>query len=132
MQKDYMGMMQGQAAPAQEQLSPEEEQAIQEFGMTDEDYSEMGMTPGATPEAFKQRVIEMLDRFDLLEGMSNTEKMQLMAEVDRFVQDLISGNTEAASQNPVNQLMMSAEEEMGSMNQQLEGFEEEGVEEQDV
>jgi hypothetical protein len=118
MQKDYMGMMQGQAAPAQEQLSPED--------------SEMGMTPGATPEAFKQRVIEMLDRFDLLEGMSNTEKMQLMAEVDRFVQDLISGNTEAASQNPVNQLMMSAEEEMGSMNQQLEGFEEEGVEEQDV
>ena len=124
MQKDFMGMMQGQQ-PAQAQLTPEEQQMIEEFGMTDEDYSEMGMTPGATPEAFKQRILELLDRFDLLEGLSNTEKMQLMAEVDRFVQDLISGNTEAAAQNPVNQLMMGAEQEMGALNQQLEGVEEE-------
>ena len=124
MQKDFMGMMQGQQ-PAQAQLTPEEQQIIEEFGMTDEDYSEMGMTPGATPEAFKQRILELLDRFDLLEGLSNTEKMQLMAEVDRFVQDLIAGNTEAAAQNPVNQLMMGAEQEMGALNQQLEGVEEE-------
>lgn len=129
MQKDFMGMMQGQQEqqPAQAQLTPEEQQIIEEFGMTDEDYSEMGMTPGATPEAFKQRIIELLDRFDLLEGLSNTEKMQLMAEVDRFVQDLAAGNTEAAAQNPVNQLMMGAEQEMGALNQQLEGVEEEDV-----
>jgi hypothetical protein len=125
MQKDFMAMAQGQAAPAQQQqLTPEEQQAMQEFEpMNDEDFQAMGMTPGNDPQAIKARVVELLERLGLMDEVSASEKMEIFQQVDQFVQDLISGNMEAASQNPVSQMLEGASgqfEELDAAEMELE------------
>jgi hypothetical protein len=117
MQKDYMGMMQGQAAPAQEQLSPEEAQAIQENEpFNDADFEEMGMTPGSTPEALKARVVELLERLGFLDGTSGQDKMELMQDIDNFVQAILAGDEQTANASPINDMLGSFDNAMETMD----------------
>ena len=107
--KNYAAMAQGAAMP-QEQLTQQDIAELRELDMTSEDFEAMGMPTGNSPEAIKERIMILLERYELLEQLSSTEKMQIMQDKVQMVQDLLSGNMEGVAQNPVNDLMMRAEE----------------------
>jgi hypothetical protein len=108
--KNYAAMAQGNAMPQQAEMSQQDISELQQLDMTSEDFEAMGMPTGNSPEAIKERILMFLERFELLEQLSSTEKMQLMQDVDQLVQDLAAGNLEGAAENPVSQLVDQASE----------------------
>jgi hypothetical protein len=108
--KNYAAMAQGNAMPQQAEMSQQDISELQQLDMTSEDFEALGMPTGNSPEAIKERILMFLERFELLEQLSSTEKMQLMQDVDQLVQDLAAGNLEGAAENPVSQLVDQASE----------------------
>jgi len=106
--KNYAAMAQGM--PQEQGLSQEDMTNLQQADFTAEDHEMLGMPTGNSPEAIKERIIQMLERYGALQQLNSSEKMQIMQDIDQMVQDLISGNLEGAAKNPVNNLMMQAEE----------------------
>lgn len=102
--KNYAAMAQGTEMP-QEQLTQQDVADLRELDMTSEDFEAMGMPTGNSPEAIKERIMILLERYELLEQLSSTEKMQIMQDIDQMVQDLLSGNMEGVGQNPVTQML---------------------------
>lgn len=129
MQKDYVGMMQGQQ-PTQEtpkkQLTQEEFQDIEQNfqPLNDEDFEALGMTPGNTPEAVKARIVELLERFGVFDEFSASDKMEFFQQIDIFVQDMISGNIEAAQQSPVSGILDNLSAPFEALNDQEAGLDE--------
>ena len=107
--KNYAAMAQGAEMP-QEKITQEEIAQLQQNDFTAEEHAAMGFPTGNSPEAIKERILTLLERYGALQQISSTEKMRLMQDVDQMVQDLLSGNMEGVAQNPVNDLMMRAEE----------------------
>lgn len=117
-----MGMMQGQQPTSpqeaqQTQLAEDEAAMLQDFEpFTDEDFQQMGMTPGNSPEAVKARIVELLERLGFMKDLKAGDKMELFQEVDKFVQALISGDQATADQSPINDMLGSFDESMGQMD----------------
>ena len=107
--KNYAAMAQGAAMP-QEQLTQQDIADLRELDMTSEDFEAMGMPTGNSPEAIKERIMILLERYELLEQLSSTEKVQIMQDIDQMVQDLLSGNMEGVGQNPVTQMLNQSAE----------------------
>ena len=107
--KNYAAMAQG-AAPQEQQLTPQDIAELKELDMSAEDFEAMGMPTGNSPEAIKERILMFLDRFEILEQLSATDKAQLMQDIDQLVADILSGNMEGAAQNPVSELFGQASE----------------------
>ena len=108
--KNYAAMAQGAAMPEQ-QLTPEQTEQLKQMeanALTAEDYEAMGMPTGNSPEAVKERIMILLERYEVLEQLSATDKSAIMEDVDRLVQDLLAGNLEGVSQNPVGEMLGEA------------------------
>ena len=116
MQKNYAAMAQG-AMPQEQQLTQQDIAELKELDMTSEDFEAMGMPTGNSPEAIKERIIMFLERFELLEQLSATEKAQLMQDIDQLVQDLAAGNLEGAAENPVSQLVDQASNSLPTLEE---------------
>ena len=116
MQKNYAAMAQG-AMPQEQQLTQQDIAELKELDMTSEDFEAMGMPTGNSPEAIKERIIMFLDRFEILEQLSATEKAQLMQDIDQLVQDLAAGNLEGAAENPVSQLVDQASNSLPTLEE---------------
>jgi hypothetical protein len=108
MQKDFMNMAQGAKATGANDLSPED-LTIDEAG-----YEEMGLPAGDSPEAIKERIMQMLKDMGVFEELAPTEKQELMQLVEQLIADIQAQNFEAVEQNPVMQLLGSAFEALGA------------------
>jgi hypothetical protein len=125
MQKNYAAMAQGAMPQEQAELSQQDIAELRELDMTSEDFEAMGMPTGNSPEAIKERIIMFLDRFEILEQLSATEKAQLMQDIDQLVQDLAAGNLEGAAENPVSQLVDQASDSLPTLEEYEEASGEE-------
>ena len=125
MQKNYAAMAQGAMPQEQAELSQQDIAELRELDMSAEDFEAMGMPTGNSPEAIKERIIMFLDRFEILEQLSATEKAQLMQDIDQLVQDLAAGNLEGAAENPVSQLVDQASDSLPTLEEYEEASGEE-------
>ena len=125
MQKNYAAMAQGAMPQEQAELSQQDIAELRKLDMTSEDFEAMGMPTGNSPEAIKERILIFLERFEILEQLSSTEKMQMMQDIDQLVQDLAAGNLEGAAQNPVSQLVDQASETLPTLEEYEEASGEE-------
>ena len=125
MQKNYAAMAQGAMPQEQGQLTQQDIAELKELDMTSEDFEAMGMPTGNSPEAIKERILIFLERFEILEQLSSTEKMQMMQDIDQLVQDLAAGNLEGAAQNPVSQLVDQASNSLPTLEEYEEASGEE-------
>jgi hypothetical protein len=113
MQKDYMAMAQGQAAP-QEQLT---EQDVNELIPTDEEFSQDGFTPGDSPEKVKQRILEFLEKLGLMEDFKDQySKLEFTKKLDEYVKALFAGDEEAVASNPIHAILTEASASMGDIS----------------
>jgi trimethylamine:corrinoid methyltransferase-like protein len=115
MQKDFMGMAQGQgqAAPQSNGSGVQLQQELQEVGAEglNNIYKEAGMPTENTPEAAKQRVMMVLEELGVLEGLRQDQLQQLQQLVDEFVQLAQKGDMAALEQHPISQLLNQAQQE---------------------
>ena len=101
MQKDFMGMAQGQAAP-QEEVNVEESQKF---------FEEAGMPTENTPEAAKKRLMMVLEELGVIEGLNPSQLKQLQELVDEYVAIAQKGDLQALEQHPISQLLNQAQQQ---------------------
>ena len=114
--RDFMGMMGQGAAPGTKDTGISE-QEIQELKMNDQDFQEAGLTPGESPEAMKQRLVDFLEQAGVMEGLEASEKQEIMQLVDQLVKDIEAENFEAVQQNPIMQLLAGVMEQFAMEEQ---------------
>lgn len=115
--KNYAAMAQGATQPSPTDLaqaSPEEMKQIEEVALSEEEMQAVNLPTGTGPEQVKQRIVTMLERFNLLNDLSASEKMKIMEQVDLLVQDILTGDLDKVGQNPINQLLAGAQEQLSA------------------
>ena len=104
MQPDYMKMAQAQKAP-EEQAKPEQAQDRSEL---DELHEAMGMPVGDSPEAAKQRLMQVLEELGILKDLEPAVLQQLQSKVDELVKLAMAGDMEAVENHPITQMINQA------------------------
>ena len=119
--KNYAAMAQGMPQQEAQGISVEEQQLAAEMALTPEEMEAINLPTGSEAETVKERILTMMERFGLMEGLSGTQKIELMQQVDTLVQDIITGNIAEIEKNPVNQMLIGATEQLqGQYNPELE------------
>ena len=103
MQKDFMSMAQGQAAPQQTQAAPE---------TPDELYKELGMPTGGDDAAIQKRMMMVIDSLGLMEGLSSEGIREMEQKVAEFVKLMREGDMEALNNHPLAKILNKAAEEL--------------------
>jgi hypothetical protein len=115
MQKDFMGMMQGQQAPMQESdgTGAQMGQELQEAGLEGLTgiYEEAGMPTENTPEAAKQRLMMVLQEMGVLEGLRQDQLQQIQKLVDEYVALAQKGDMAALEKHPISQLLSQGQQQ---------------------
>jgi hypothetical protein len=112
MQKDFMGMAQGQAAPtpSTEQVSEQEGQEFLQSLPTMEQMGQQGLPTGESREDMKQRLLAMLQQVGVLDMyQSPAEKQQFTQELNQLLDAFMNEDAKAIQNNPI---MLKLEELM--------------------
>jgi hypothetical protein len=119
--KNYAAMAQGMPQQEVQGISAEEQQMAAETALTPEEMEAINLPTGSEAETVKERILTMMERFGLMEGLSGTQKIELMQQVDALVEDIVTGNIAEIEKNPVNQMLIGATEQLqGQYNPELE------------
>ena len=92
---------QAQEQPTEE-LTPEE---MQELKFSDEDFKESGLTPGESPDAMKQRFLEILQKAGVLDEYTKAEVREIVKEIDAYVEAMLAGDLEKVKSSYLNDLL---------------------------
>ena len=100
MQPDFSKMAQGQAAPQEQKMSPEQGKAELEKA-----YDEAGMPKGDTVEAIKQRVLKVLEEVGFLKKLTPQGLKELTQKISEFAKLAKSGDIEALKEHPITKIL---------------------------
>lgn len=114
MQKDFMGMAQGQQAPQQKPITEEDIP-------TPEMYEEMGLPTGDTPEDAKKRMLAIFEELGILKRLDPEGLKELTDKIDEYIKLAQEGNMEALETHPIGQLLAKASSEIMQMQQPTGG-----------
>jgi uncharacterized protein YicC (UPF0701 family) len=106
MQKDFMGMAQGQQAPAtSEQMTPEEAEGMKGILKqmpTMDSMKSQGLPGGESKEDIKQRLLAMLQQVGVLELYKTpAEKQQFTQELNQLIEAFMNQDAQAIENNPI-------------------------------
>ena len=101
--QDFAAMAQG--APIEEEQDELTQEDLEASAFSDEDYAESGLTPGQSPEAIKQRFLEMLQQAGVLDEFSDEEKKEIINEIDMYVDAMLEGDMQTVEASYLNKLL---------------------------
>lgn len=118
--KNYAAMAQGmpQQENPMELVQPTEQDRMQaqEIALSEEEMQSVNLPTGNQPEQVKERIVILLERFSLLEGLSASDKMKLMQQVDLLVEDIMIGNVQGIGENPINHMLSGVGEQLSEIS----------------